>query len=260
MNRGKIVLAAALAAVVLVVAAGLWVRTRGGDSAKNDADVGRSVAPGAPLAQQCPTYSGSAERVSFPGDGGTTIYGSLTGPKTAKTAVVIRNGASSTICQWLPWADRISAESGARVLLFDRRGTGGTGGVANTGAEAADTAAAAAYLNEGQQVRIALVGASMGSTAVQDSVSLLPSPPCATVLVSPVVPALKALPVNTWITWETQGENVNMVATSLTQRAPAGSPAHTLPVATRHHSGQLVREHPEVLPFITDAVKSCTTG
>lgn len=83
-----------------------------------------TYAPDSPLAEQCDDVPATARRVTLRAEDGFELGAATVGPADAPVGVVLRQGAGQTICQWLPVADRVAADTGARVLLFDRRGFG----------------------------------------------------------------------------------------------------------------------------------------
>ena len=259
--RSRVLIPAVVAVAVVVGLVGVWLALRGsGPGAEGaDANVGASATPGTPPATQCPGYAGPAERLTFPSTAADrhVLSGASTGPKDAPLLVILRPGCSSAICQWLPWADRISADTGAQAIVFDRRGIGATGGVFDPALEPADIQGAVAAAAGTATPDVVLIGSSLGSTSVQSAVGVLDPQPCATVLVSPVTAALSTPPENTWLVWETQGAAVNEVARTLVTRASTPSAVHTLPVASSQHSGVLIRNNPPVLNFLVQAVRSC---
>ncbi len=232
--------------VLLLAALVGWRLASGGD---------RTTAADAPLTDQCDDVPGNATRVTLLADDGMRLGGALVGPATADVGLVLRHGASQTICDWLPWAADLSEATGVRVLLFDRRGHGSSPGSSDAAAEAGDTAVAASRLLEDGVVRVALLGSSMGSGPVLDAVASLPVPPCALIGVSPVVAASDELPENVWVTWETGSSGVVSAAGTWT----AAPGAHALPVETDHHSLGLVTQHGDVQEFLREAVASCAT-
>ncbi|MFN8099289.1 MAG: alpha/beta hydrolase [Dermatophilaceae bacterium] len=255
-----------LLAVAIVVFGVRLVRARMAQS--------RTVAADSRLAAQCPDVAtdilAGASRTSVTGADGRVLGAAYVGPAGAATGVVLRQGASQTLCDWLPWARDLSRATGARVLLFDRRGRGSSPGDASVTQEPADTAAAVARLRADGTARVALVGSSMGNAVVYAALPGIRPAPCAVVSVSPVLSATDGtgtvdssqpagLIANTWLTWEsgTSGivTEVDAVKKAL---ADAGLPTpHELPVDTRDHSLGLVTRHPEVADFIRKAVASC---
>lgn len=262
--RSRVLISAVVAVAVVVGLIGVWFALRGnGPGAEGaDAEVGASATPGTALAAQCPGYTGPAKRLTFPSTAADrhVLSGASTGPSGAPVLVILRPGSSSAICQWLPWADRISADTGAQAIVFDRRGIGATGGEFDPALEPADIQGAIAAGSRTRTPSVVLIGSSLGSTSVQSAVGVLNPPPCATVLVSPVSPALSTLPENTWLVWETQGAAVNEVARTLVGRASTPTSVHTLPVGSSQHSGVLIRNNPPVLDFLVEAVRSCPAG
>ncbi len=258
MSRRMTLVLAGVLIVVLATAAAFVLLRR--SSADQDEAGGEGVTshPGASLAEQCPSYRGPATRMVFPSaEDGLALSGASTGKPSAAVAVIIRPGASSAICQWLPWADTIASETSSRVIVFDRRGVGASGGSFDPAHEPGDIRGAVALARQEGARQIALVGSSLGTTSVQSALPALGTTPCATLLVSPITAALAALPPNTWIVWEGQGKRVDEAARTLASRTATPADVHTLTVDTTHHSGGLIRQHPEVLPFMVKAVASC---
>ena len=240
------------------------------------AETTRTVAPDASLANQCPNVKAdilaAAQRIQLTGKGDFTLGGALVGPPTPG-AVVLRQGASQTICDWLPWAAQTAKDTGVQVLLFDRRGRGSAPGDANVAAEPEDSAAAVAYLRAHGAQRVGLVASSMGNSVLYSALPDLPEPPCAVVSISPVLTAaddagqvdgraLRDLVANTWVTWETKSEPVSANAAAITAAATKQGLAapHTLPVDTTDHSRMLLGRHPEVADFVRQGVATCAAS
>jgi pimeloyl-ACP methyl ester carboxylesterase len=208
--------------------------------------------------------------MSFMAGDGTTLGGALIGPEGAEVGVVLRQGAGQTICQWLPWAGEVADATGARVLLFDRRGRGSSPGEGDLSAEPDDVVAAMDILKQEGTRRIALAGSSMGNSVMFSAVDRLDSPPCAVVSISPVLTSgdghgtvdgtpMERLPANIWIAWEGQNSSVGSEAALIQDRAhDQGLPApQLLEVNTGDHSIGLVDKHAEVRDFLVSAVRSC---
>ncbi|MGC4112421.1 MAG: alpha/beta fold hydrolase [Nocardioides sp.] len=212
-----------------------------------------------------------AERVQVTGVGGTVLGGALVGPSRSRVGVVLRQGASQTICDWLPWAGEVAAGTGADVLLFDRRGSGSSPGTPDLGAEPGDLVRAVHLLRGRGVDRVVVVGSSMGNAVTFSSLADLPSPPCALVAISPVLSAsgagggvdgraATAYPRRLWVTWEQQNPRiVNDVRLIRAQARQQGLPApHLHAVDTLDHSITLVDQHADVRSFVQRAVASCT--
>ncbi len=235
----------------------------------------RTVAADATLAVQCPDVAADilarASRTTVTGTDGRVLGAAYVGPAGAPTGVVLRQGASQTLCDWLPWAADLSSATHARVLLFDRRGRGSSPGEADITKEPADTAAAVAHLRSDGTPAVALVGSSMGNSVLYAALPAIAPAPCAVASVSPVLSATDAhgtvdsgrptgLIANTWLAWETGTSGivreVDAIKAALTA---AGLPApHQLPVDTTDHSLGLVTKHSDVAAFLRQAVASCT--
>lgn len=236
-------------------------------------ETGREVGVDSPLAQQCPGVEeavlAGAERLRLTGAGGTALGGALIGPADATHGVVVRQGAAQTICNWLPWAAATAAETGARVLLFDRRGRGSSPAEPNVALEPEDTALAVATLREAGVERVALVASSMGNAVAYAALPLIDPAPCAVVSISPVLTAsddagsargdaLESLADTTWLTWETQDRGIaaNVDAIRAALQAQGRAAPRELPVDTGDHSMALLENHADVAAFVRDAA-SC---
>jgi pimeloyl-ACP methyl ester carboxylesterase len=223
-----------------------------------------------PLADQCHDVPEGAERVAMTRDG-VTLGGAMVGAADARVGVVLRQGAGQTICDWLPWAGVVAHRTGARVLLFDRRGAGSSAGPADLTAEPGDLADAVALLHRQGARRVAVVGASMGSSVTFAALDSLRPAPCALVAISPVLLARDSngtvdgraadrYPPNLWLTWEEQNPAIvadvdHIRARARDRRDPA---PHLHGVDTHDHSIRLVEDHGDVRAFLLDAIRSCT--
>ncbi len=190
-------------------------------------------------------------------------------PEDAQVGLVLRQGASQKICEWLPWAGQVADETGTRVLLFDRRGRGSSPGEGDLSQEPSDTKIAVAYLRSSGTPRVAVAASSMGNSIMFSALPDLSPDPCAVISISPVLVSgdshgtvdgsgLGDLPDNVWVTWETGNPGVADTAERIADRASTdGRDVHTLPVDTDDHSRQLVLNHPDVRDFLLDAIDSC---
>jgi pimeloyl-ACP methyl ester carboxylesterase len=230
----------------------------------------RTFEPTTPLADQCDEVPAGAKRTTLTAEDGTTLGAAVVGPEDAEVGVVLRQGASQKICEWLPWAGEVADQTGARVLLFDRRGRGSSPGEGNLSAEPGDTRVAVQRLRDDGAARVAVVASSMGNSIMFSAVPELDPAPCAVVSISAVLVSSdghgtvdgtspESLPDNLWLTWESQ----NAAIVSNVERIRASASAqdnpepHTLPVDTMDHSRQLMLNHAEVRDFLLDAVSSC---
>ena len=123
-----------------------------------------TFSPETPLAEQCDEVPRGAERITVTADDGSLLGAALVGPANATVGVVLRQGGSQTICEWLPWAGQVAEATGARVLLFDRRGHGSSPGEGNLSAEPGDTLRAIDRLRHEGQHEVAMVASSMGNS------------------------------------------------------------------------------------------------
>ena len=229
--------------------------------------------PETSLDHQCAQVPDDAARVVLRGDDGTRLGGALVGPSDAQVGVVLRQGAGQTICDWLPWAGEVAAQTRARVLLFDRRGHGSSPGADDLPAEPRDLADAVGFLQGRGLRRVAVVGSSMGNSITFAALGDLPVRPCVMVAISPVLVSSDArgtvdgraparYPSNIWITWEEQNPVIVANARRIERRArhqhlPA---PHLHGVDTHDHSIVLVDHHSDVRAFVLDAIRSCSTG
>lgn len=222
----------------------------------------------AALTDQCGRVPDSASRVTLTGADGRQLGAASVGDADATTAVVLRHGASQTLCDWLGWADEIAADHGVRVLLFDRRGQGSSPGEPGLASEPDDLVAAASLARGDGAEEIVLVASSMGNSVTFSALPALDADGqsiCAVVSISPVLTsgALDGrsptpLPATTWVTWESPDARITDFAESLQRDAERqGGTARMLPVDSEHHSLALVKNHDDVRAFVSEAVGSC---
>ncbi len=114
----------AVIALAIVVTVGVVI----GQRLWNRYQLRRTVDPSTPLADQCDQVPANASRITLTASDGRTLGAALVGPDDATVGVVLRQGASQRICEWLPWASQVASDTGARILLFDRRGRGSSPG------------------------------------------------------------------------------------------------------------------------------------
>jgi dienelactone hydrolase len=100
------------------------------------------------------------QTVRFGAAGATNLVGVVVG--SGKTGVVLAHQYRNNRCQWGDYAREL-AQAGYRALIFDFAGSG-----LSTGSDANDAAVVAAvgYLRAQGVNTVALIGASMGGTAV----------------------------------------------------------------------------------------------
>jgi pimeloyl-ACP methyl ester carboxylesterase len=111
-------------------------------------------------AASCNGVLSGGKAVMFGPPGASDLAGVLLG--TGKTGLVLAHQNNADHCQWAPYALE-SVQAGYRVLTFDFPGFGQSpAGVGNDDA----VLAAAGYLRAQGVTSVALVGASMGGTAV----------------------------------------------------------------------------------------------
>ncbi len=162
--------------------------TGGGDSAGGTASLPADAPPGTP----------APEAVSFVTEDGITIAATYYGPADAATTAcaVFAHQLSSTRAEWQPIVDRLRGR--AHLLAFDLRGhgastTGSAGTVIWKGFETADwekletdvATAVELIAGKGADRACALIGSSIGSTAVLRYAGANPDRASALVLLSP---------------------------------------------------------------------------
>lgn len=80
-----------------------------------------------------------AERLDFAGDDGTPLHAYLVGRASRDSMLVIHFHGNAEIAAWaIPWAEEVARRTGARVLVAEYRGYGGTPGVPTYAASGAD--------------------------------------------------------------------------------------------------------------------------
>jgi pimeloyl-ACP methyl ester carboxylesterase len=258
-SRGVVALVAAAGVVAVLGAVAWWLL-----------DDAPTYDPDTALSEQCDDVPSGSERVILSRADGMTLGAALVGPEDARVGLILRQGAGQTICQWLPWAGEVAEATGARVLLFDRRGQGSSPGESDLTAEPGDLAGAAELLRRHGMDDVALVASSMGNSVMFSALGRLRTPPCALVAISPVLvssdshgtvdgTSMAGLPDNVWITWEEQNgdvaDNVDLIQS---RASDLGAPSpHLLPVDTDDHSIGLVQNHDEVRDFVVNAIDSC---
>lgn len=253
-------------AVVVLIAAGGLVAQRG----LAYFDRHRTFEPTTALDKQCDDVPESAQRITLTGKDGFTLGAAVVGPAKAEVGLVLRQGASQKICEWLPWADEVAEATGARVVLFDRRGRGSSPGEGNLEKEVDDTIVAMDYLTNTGTPSVALAASSMGNSIM---FSAFPDvDPCAAISISPVLISsdsfgtvdgsqLRDLPSNLWVTYETGNGGIASNAERIIAAGGAGGVVPpSLAIDTSDHSRQLLLNHPEVQQFFLDGVRSCSTG
>lgn len=235
------------------------------------------------LDKQCDEVPPGAQRITLTGSDGVVLGAAIVGPSDAEVGLVLRQGASQKICEWLPWAGRVASETGARVLLFDRRGRGSSPAEGDLGKEPDDTRIAVEHLRTSGTPQVALAASSMGNSIMFSALPGLEPAPCAVLAISPVLVSgdaegvvdgtgLDDLPDNVWVTWERGNAGVAENAERILARArsattqpnrdspedPENASPHALAVDTDDHSRQLVLDHTSVQRFFLDAVRSCS--
>ncbi len=263
-----VLLVTVLSVTVLAVAAWRLVEAQRGPDKSTD------VAADSPLDQQCRRVPDGARRITLTADDGTILGGALVGPEDAAVGMVIRQGRSQRICDWLPLAGELAAHAGVQVLLFDRRGDGASPAKPDLSLEPSDTATAVAQLRERGVDRVVLVASSMGNAVAFSTPPLLGAPPCALISISPVLAAVDAsgsldasgldslsanAPDSAWVTYETGNAGIAQTSAEIAEALTTnGDPAaHLLPIATADHSIDLVNNHGGVPDFVLDATSSC---
>ena len=127
---------------------------------------------------ECVRVRDHAKAMRFRTADGLRLAGVMLG--NGSTGVVLAHQLRSDLCEWMPFA-RVLASNGFRVLAFDFRGYGASSPRAGRLTKDADVVAAARALRA-QGVRdVALMGGSMGGTAVLTASAELRVPPRAVV-------------------------------------------------------------------------------
>lgn len=269
MNRGPVLVAAGIA-VGLALAAVVTTCTGPDTSRIVDADT--------PLAEQCGDAPREARRLVVEARDGHSLGAAVvTSTESADgPLVVLRHGASQTLCDWLDWAEATAEQTGAAVLLMDRRGAGSSPGRRDLSHEPTDAtallAAARAELGVKRAGRkVVLVGSSMGNATTLSLPAEMDERTCAVVAVSPVpgsgpldgIASFQALPHDlspdsVHVTWAEDDNNVPENAVRLADAAHAlGSAVTEHEVKGNAHSITMLTEHDDVVTFVEDAITSC---
>jgi pimeloyl-ACP methyl ester carboxylesterase len=259
-----------MAIAVLVLGLGLSAGAWRLVDSQRGPDKRTEVAPDSALDQQCRRVPDGARRITLTAEDGTTLGGALVGAEDAAVGVVIRQGRSQRICDWLPLAGELAQETGALVLLFDRRGSGSSPGDPDLSAEPGDTLTAIDRLSDEGVDRVGLLASSMGNAVAFATLPLVGEPPCVLISISPVLATsdasgsldasdFGALPDNVWVTFEQGNPAIAQTSADLAAALKSrGQPeVHLLPVDTDDHSIDLVNNHDEVRAFVTEAAASC---
>ncbi len=104
----------------------------------------------------------SIQTVSMEASDGAPLVGAVLG--SGPRGILLAHELNSNLCAWFPFARRL-ADAGYLVLAIDMRGFGASG-FAPGGRYDLDVVAGAAKLEELGAQRVALMGASLGATAV----------------------------------------------------------------------------------------------
>lgn len=242
------------------------------------------VSASASVHDQCGRDEGASRLRIVAADGADLGAASL-GPSSAPTTVLVSYGQSQTLCDWLPIAARVAKDTGARVVVVDRRGVGSSGGDDDARHWTSDLAAAARAVRG--QSRLVAVGASLGSIvtfiaasasgpagavtpAASDTARISPGA-CAAVLVSPLADlevggaTISSLAVTSftrplWLVYEAANPTISGDAAAIARRVRGEGRArvHTRAVATADHGLDLLEHHPDALALVEGAVRSCS--
>jgi pimeloyl-ACP methyl ester carboxylesterase len=245
----------------------------------------RAFPPDTPLQQQCPSSAAGAKRVVVTAADGFRMGAALTGPTTSHAGVVISYGQGQIICDWLDIAAGLTRDTGAQVLVLERRGRGSSPGKRNLLLGPSDVAAAANYLYSHGVQRLVVIGSSLGTlfafigsspSGPQDAVRpadtspAMSSPPCGVVLVSPLLDwradggELRNLDVRTlrsrlWLVYEKGNGTIAADAARMASHASeiGVQPQQVVGVDTKDHGRRLVSEHAEARSVLDSAVRAC---
>ncbi|MEU8260516.1 alpha/beta hydrolase [Micromonospora sp. NPDC048999] len=130
--------------------------------------------------EACPEWTGGGRQIVFGSELDAELGGVVLG--SGSTGVVLAHMAGGDVCQWLPYGKQL-ADRGYRVLAFDFAGYGVSRG--HDVPMSRQVEAAAGALRADGAGRIALVGGSMGGTAVLAATPALSPAPVAVVALSP---------------------------------------------------------------------------
>lgn len=259
-----------------LLAAALFAAGCGGDS---------HPAPDSALGDQCDPVPSDAKRVTLTAPDGARLGAALVGRSDARVGVVLSQGASQTLCDWLPIAEQMAA-IGAQVLVVDRRATGSSPGPANLVKEPGDVRAAANWLSQHGAANTMLLGSSLGSLSAFIAASpdgpvtaaappdrgapALTVPACGVLLVSPLnsssdgsgsldALAVRTWPSKLWVAYEKDNPTIAEDAARIVTRVQEGGGTAVRQVAVpgRDHSIALVRGHAEIRALLDDAVRAC---
>lgn len=248
-------------------------------------DAAATAAPDSGLTAQCPEAPANAHRVTVSTADGARLGAAVIGAPSAALGVVISQGASSTICDWLPTAADLAARR-SRGLIVDRRGTGSSPGPANLGREPGDVSTAGTWLLRTGARKLLLVGSSMGTvsafvaaspTGPADAVTpanpaapTLASPPCGVALISPLAAvgngsggvnslAVRTWPSRLWVAYEQGRSGIAADADRVAERVrgAGGTVVRMAGIPTKHPSLQLLRRHAEARALLADAATAC---
>ncbi|GAB1822757.1 alpha/beta fold hydrolase [Herbidospora sp. RD11066] len=224
---------------------------------------GCAVAPDSPLADQCDTVPPGAERVTLLADDGIRLGAAVVGPATATAGVAVAHGAGHTLCDWLPEMSALAGKLNVRVIIPDRRGKGSSEGEEEVAALAGDLHKALTWLRDDGATKLAALGSSYGGPiavlATQRATAL---PMCTAIAVSPltgieggVAPLAENRPVpSLWTVAETA---FAANATALFERIPQTTKGQIKILPVGDHSLGLLRQHPEAMTFVEEAIRSC---
>jgi pimeloyl-ACP methyl ester carboxylesterase len=155
--------------IVLVVGAVALLAAACGDEAGPRASQTRSPSPISTISPAASDPAAiddcldrSVQIVEFATSDGAPLVGAVVG--SGSNGVVLAHELNSNLCAWFPFANRL-ASAGYRVLAFDMRGFGASG-FAPGGRYDLDVLGAVEKLQELGVSRVALMGASLGATAV----------------------------------------------------------------------------------------------
>ncbi len=241
-------------------------------------DAARSVAADASFADQCDSVPDGAHRLTVTAGDGARLGGAVgraSSEQTGSPVVVLRHGASHTLCDWLDRSAAISQETGADVVLLDRRSQGSSPGDADLSRDPSDALSALDAATQADLVdpatAVVVMGSSMGNASAFTLAAQLPRPACVVVGVSPVpvtgpldgVATLASSgprsPERVHLTWATDDGKVPAHVATLRRAADsAGVTVTTTEVDGDAHARAVLDQHEDAQRSVVEAISACS--